>query len=452
MPELPEVQTVVSFLLPQVKKRIVSFFSVKNLSLPIEGCTIESIERVGKHILMTIDDAALLVHLKVNGAVTLALPNEDLPRFTVHALGLDDGTRICFVDPRKFIDIKYFQSKTEAEHYLKPRLGKDTLAITSQEARDLFKKDQRTIKEALMDQKKVAGIGNIYCVEALFDAGVSPLLEANRVSVEQLDRILACNRIRMEKAIQDGLAMINDPHFLLKDGWMDISMHVYQKENTPCPRCGAPIKRIETHGRGTYYCSCCQRPHHGPYVVAVTGRIHSGKSTVSKMLMERGYRLFDCDAVAHEFYQQEEGKMALRRIFGESVFNGSEVDFNHLREILAEQPKMVKTLQKSVHSFVKKQAKALISSCGENERIVIDVPLLVDAKMEGLCDYIVLVDSMESRRRRRLLDEGRDAERLLSINAKYPYEKTKAIADVLIHNDGSIDELANQVDAVFQPA
>ena len=96
MPELPEVQTVVSFLLPQVGKKILSFSGVKNLSFPIEGKTIDSIERVGKHILFTLDDrSALLIHLKVNGAVTLALKGEELPRFTVHTFSLEDGVRIC---------------------------------------------------------------------------------------------------------------------------------------------------------------------------------------------------------------------------------------------------------------------------------------------------------------------------------------------------------------------
>ena len=451
MPELPEVQTVVSFLLPQVGKKILSFSSVKSLSFPIEGKTIDSIERVGKHILFTLDDrSALLIHLKVNGAITLALKGEELPRFTVHTFSLEDGIRICLVDPRKFIDVQYFQQKEEAERYLDAKLGKDALEITPQELHSLLRKDKRSIKEALMDQKVVAGIGNIYCAEALFDTRVAPFTEARKVDEGTLAYILDCNSKRMNQAIQDGLKVIDDPHFILKDGWMDISMHVYQKHNTPCPRCGAPIKRVLINQRGTYYCSCCQRPHKGPYVVAVTGRIHSGKSTVSKMLVDDGYILFDCDVVAHDFYQTESGKAAVKKLFGDAALSNDQVQIPYIREALKNNPKLIKTLQKSVHSFVRHQAKALLSSLGENDRVVIDVPLLLDGKMQGLCDYIILVDSNESARRQRLLNEGRDADGLLSINAHYPYKETKAIADALIHNDGSIEELRRSVEALFR--
>ena len=442
MPELPEVETIVAYCNVHLQgKRLVRFLDlVHDESTSYDGLLFKVAKRTGKQFEIAFKGVTYYVHLKIQGSLLYCDPNETMPRFTRKQFLFDDGSSLCFIDPRKFIVVKTEQSEIND--------APDALEVSAEYLQKAFKNKKIPLKAALMDQNIVQGIGNIYAQEAIFDARLSPFKRACDVSIKELEAILESNRKRMKLAINEGQEMAKDKSFLLKDGWMDLHLSVYGRANLPCPRCGKPIVRKEIAGRGTYVCSCCQRNHKGPYVVAVTGPIHSGKSTISRLLEASGYLRLDADQIAHDYYDTEEGRKTLLKLFGNDVLNDDEVDFSYLRNAVKNSIKMKKSLQKAVFSYVKKYCKQIINSKPSDAKIVLDVPLLVPAHMESLCDYIILTVADPKLRKKRLEDEGRDATSLMKINADYPLAETKKVADVIIHNDGGIDDLTNQLKAI----
>ena len=442
MPELPEVETIVTYCnVHLLGKRLVRFLDlVTEQSVDYDHLLFSQAKRTGKQFQIDFDGITFYVHLKIQGSLLYCEPNDALPRFTRKQFLFDDGSSLCFIDPRKFIVVK-----TEIGEINE---APDALVVTAPYLKKAFKNKKIPVKAALMDQTIVQGIGNIYAQEAIFDAGISPFKRACDVTLNELEAILESNRKRMQLAIQEGQKMAKDKSFLLKDGWMDLHLSIYGKANQPCPRCGKPIIRYEIAGRGTYVCSNCQRDHHGPYVVGVTGPIHSGKSTVSKLLEASGYERLDADQIAHDYYDTEEGRKTLLKLFGDHVFNDDKVDFNVLRSAVKSSLKIKKSLQKAVFSYVKNYCKQVINDNPIDAKIVLDVPLLVPANMESLCNYTVLTVADPKLRKKRLEDEGKDATTLMKINADYPLAETKKVADMIIHNDGTIDDLVNQLKAI----
>lgn len=442
MPELPEVETIVSYCNVHLQgKRLVQFLDlVHDESTSYDGLLFKSAKRTGKQFEISFEGVTYYVHLKIQGSLLYCYPNDAMPRFTRKQFLFEDGSSLCLIDPRKFIVVKVEQNKINK--------APDALEVSLEYLHKAFKYKKIPVKAALMDQNIVQGIGNIYAQEAIFDAGLSPFKRACDVSVKELETILESNRKRMKLAIEEGYKMAKDKSFLLKDGWMDLHLSVYGREYLPCPRCGKPIVRKEIAGRGTYVCSCCQRNHKGPYVVAITGPIHSGKSTVSKLLEASGYLRLDADRIAHDYYNTEEGRKMLLKLFGDEVLHDGKVNFDYLRNAVKSSLKIKKTLQKAVFSYVKKYCKQVINDNPNDAKIVLDVPLLVPAHMESLCDYIVLTVADPKFRKKRLENEGRDAASLMKINADYPLAETKKVADVMIHNDGTIDDLMNQLKAI----
>ena len=439
MPELPEVETIVTYCnVHLLGKRLVRFLDlVTEQSIDYDHLLFNQAKRTGKQFQIDFDGITFYVHLKIQGSLLYCDAGETLPRFTRKQLLFDDGSSLCFIDPRKFIVVKIAQGQSND--------APDALEVTAAYLKKAFKNKKIPVKAALMDQNIVQGIGNIYAQEAIFDAGISPFKRACDVSIAELEAIVESNQNRMQEAIQEGRKMAKDKAFLLKDGWMDLHLSVYGRAKLPCPRCGKPIIRHEIAGRGTYVCSNCQHDHHGPYVVGVTGPIHSGKSTVSKLLEASGYVRLDADQIAHDYYKTETGKATLLRLFGNDVFNDDQVDYNYLRNTVKSNAKLKKSLQKAVFSYVKKFCKQYIKEHQDAKQIVLEVPLLIPAHMESLCDFIVLTMADPKLRRKRLEAEGRDATALLKINADYPIEATKKAAHVIIRNDGTIRDLEDQL-------
>ena len=184
-------------------------------------------------------------------------------------------------------------------------------------------------------------------------------------------------------------------------------------------------------------------------IIGVTGPIHSGKSTVSSYLESKGFLHFDADKIAHDFYLTGEGIHTVETLFGPETIDDSKVDINKLRDALKANPNLKEPLTNKVWAYVKRKAKNLVDS-RPNDSIILDVPLLYDSKMYEDCDLVILVLSSQNLRKTRLLLEGRDADTLLKINENYPLNETKAIADIVITNDGSKEDLYQQIDAFLK--
>lgn len=274
MPELPEVETVVKGLAQVMEGRVLTNVKANrpNLRFPLpEGFTTKlsgkrviRLSRRAKYGLIELEDeSALLFHLGMSGRMRI-LP-KDNPIFEKHdhiVFTTDDGTIIAFNDARRFgfMDII---AKGEA-HPMLAKLGPEPLSNTfnGPELAARLKGRRSPIKSAILDQAVVAGVGNIYASEALYEAGISPKRSAHTVEGARAERLAGAIRAVLTRAIAAGGSSLKD--YVRVDGELGYFQHqfrVYDNEGEACGNdgCGEPILRIVQSGRSTFFCGRCQR-------------------------------------------------------------------------------------------------------------------------------------------------------------------------------------------------
>jgi len=275
MPELPEVETVRRGLALKISGRRIVRAELRRpdlrrpfppaLAARLDGARIGALGRRGKYILIELDaDGLLLLHLGMSGRVTAdraALP--DAPHDHV-VLTLDDGTVIRFNDPRRFGTLDYVKRGEEDRHPLLAGLGPEPLEPGFDGAYLATKLAGKLtpIKAALLDQRVVAGLGNIYVCEALFRAGLSPRRLAASIRLGRAARLVAAIRSVLSEAIAAGGSSLRD--YVQADGALGYFQHhwaVYGREGGACPGCdcGAGVRRIVQSGRSTFFCAKRQR-------------------------------------------------------------------------------------------------------------------------------------------------------------------------------------------------
>ena len=272
MPELPEVETLKRALSPLVlNKRLLELKLLrKDLRFPIpssklrEGLlnqTVCKLTRKGKYILMHVPDGALLIHLGMSGRVLQASSMKPVEKHTHAVFKFEPNAYLHYVDPRRFGCLLWVPKGYG--HPLLDGLGPDPLdqEITANEMKAVAKKCRKaSIKNFLMDAKRIAGVGNIYACETLFAAKVSPKKAARKVNSKQWTLILSALRDILKKSIAAGGTTIRDFHSTDgSQGYYKFSLAVYGKENKPCLVCAEPIKRIVQSARSTFYCETCQK-------------------------------------------------------------------------------------------------------------------------------------------------------------------------------------------------
>ena len=271
MPELPEVQTVVTTLAPRVvRRRIRKVVHVRgdmvtappgfDLAKAVTGRTITDVARRGKRIVFSIDDDnAFFIHLGMTGRLMVEPADAPLAIHThlVLDLGADSRGReqqLRFRDPRRFGEIRWLGCESCDE-----KMGPEPLAMRTAQLAAKLSRTTRAIKNALMDQNVVAGLGNIYVDESLFDARIHPLAPANRLSAERVALLTKSIKRVLRRAIRHRGSTLRD--YLDADGnagGFQRLHRVYDRKGKPCPRCKSPIERIVLGGRSTHFCPTCQ--------------------------------------------------------------------------------------------------------------------------------------------------------------------------------------------------
>jgi len=269
MPELPEVQTTVLGLKKKVLNR--TFVDVwtdtkklfKNISFPdfkkeIKGKKIKKIYRRGKNIIFDLSDGLnLLVHQKMTGHFLYdKWENDPMNSFIRVKFFLDNGKVLALSDLRKFAKIELYKTKD-----LKLNLGPEPLekSFNFDKFKNVLKKGK--IKQVLMNQEIIAGIGNIYSDEILWQAKVHPEKDALKLSEKELKRIYKAMKDILKKAVDLGGTSISDYRDIEgKKGKFGDIRKVYRRESQKCPRCGAIIKRKKLGGRSAHFCPSCQKP------------------------------------------------------------------------------------------------------------------------------------------------------------------------------------------------
>src|SRR5271170_367028 len=275
MPELPEVETIRRGLALRIGGRRIVRAELRRpdlrrpfppmLAKRLKGARIGALRRRGKYLLIELDDTGLLLlHLGMSGRITTGGNNTpDLPHDHV-VLTLDDGTVVRFNDPRRFGLIDYLARDAADAHPLLSGMGPEPLEAGFDGAylgRVLAGK-LTPIKSALLDQKIVAGLGNIYVCEALFRAGLSPRRLATTVTGARATRLAAAIRDVLSDAIEAGGSSLRN--YVQANGELGYFQHrwaVYGKEGEPCPgcTCAEGVRRIAQAGRSTFFCARRQR-------------------------------------------------------------------------------------------------------------------------------------------------------------------------------------------------
>ena len=271
MPELPEVETIRRHLAPHVEGRVLEALEVLDarwcspvagdeIAAAVEGRRVEALARRGKYLIWELeDDVHLMLHLRMTGNLLLDPPEP--PRYRRVRFGFDGGRELYFDDPRRFGTGELALGREARDAFLAARLGVEPLGpdFTSAHLFALTRTSRAPIKALLLDQRKVAGVGNIYADEALFRAGVHPLRPANRLTRRQVAALREGVLASLEEGLAAKGASIDDfRHPDGVEGTFQERFLIHLREGEPCLVCERPVRKLRAAGRGTYVCERCQ--------------------------------------------------------------------------------------------------------------------------------------------------------------------------------------------------
>jgi formamidopyrimidine-DNA glycosylase len=273
MPELPEVETTCQGISPHLCGKKLTSVDVRNGSLrwPVsdeiyhlqnlplaEGC----VTRRAKYILIALPQGQrIIIHLGMSGSLRICSPDESLKKHDHVIFQLSSGLQMRYHDPRRFGCVLWTDQDISL-HPLLVKLGPEPLtnAFNIEYLAAKSKHRKKTIKQHIMDNHIVVGVGNIYACEALFMAGIHPQREAGKISKARLNKLLEKIQQVLQRSINQGGTTLKD--FIQSDGqpgYFKQQLNVYDREEQPCRECEKPIKRVILSQRSTFYCPKCQK-------------------------------------------------------------------------------------------------------------------------------------------------------------------------------------------------
>jgi formamidopyrimidine-DNA glycosylase len=277
MPELPEVETIARGVAQRVRgERVESVWlsgrkqtlksPPRTIAQTLEGARIDDVHRTGKHIVFELSRAGgppastqagahpqFIVHLGMTGSLTVVPAEKEMAKHTHAVLKLSSGRELRFVDPRMFGKLAVVKERFRAP-------GHEPLDVGAEAFAALFKRTAATIKSALLNQKLLSGVGNIYGDEALFRAGIRPRRRGTTLTHAELRRLYEALQAVLNESILAGGTTFSD-YVDAQGEWgnYQFDLRVYGREGEPCVRCRTPIKRIVITGRSAHYCAKCQK-------------------------------------------------------------------------------------------------------------------------------------------------------------------------------------------------
>jgi formamidopyrimidine-DNA glycosylase len=274
MPELPEVESTARSLRPRLVGRRVRCVggvdwprmlpntAQDELRAVLTGLAVSTVDRRGKYLLIGFEhDRWLAIHRKMSGNLLLRPAETAAEPHTHLEIGLDDGRLLRFVDARKFGRVYLFGSRGELDAFIAARLGPEPLTdLSAASLTTLLRGRRGRIKSLLLDQAFLAGVGNLYADEALWEARVHPLRAADSLSSREIARLaLAIQHVLMLGIERRGTSFSTYRDADDSRGENQDHLSVYGREGQPCPRCGTRIRRIVIGMRSAYFCPHCQR-------------------------------------------------------------------------------------------------------------------------------------------------------------------------------------------------
>jgi formamidopyrimidine-DNA glycosylase len=278
MPELPEVETIARGLHKRVAGDTIQSIwlgekpepmksSPRDIAKVLEHSKILQVRRVGKHIVFDLKQGAgsrerhgqWVVHLGMTGKMQVTTRDVEVAKHTHAIARLASGREVRFVDPRRFGRLAVVGARSSAATSFQAP-GDEPLESQADRFIELFRGRKTPIKSALLNQKLLSGVGNIYADEALFRAGIRPRRRAASLTRDQLRKLHGAVQEVLREAIALGGSSVSDyVNADGEEGFFQLQHRVYGREGEPCLVCGTPIKRIVIAGRSSHYCSHCQK-------------------------------------------------------------------------------------------------------------------------------------------------------------------------------------------------
>jgi formamidopyrimidine-DNA glycosylase len=269
MPELPEVETIARGLHKRVagdriesvwigSKRELLKSPATKIAATLEGARVDQVRRVGKHIVFDLNtrkraNSQWIVHLGMTGRMLVATPETEMANHTHLVARLKSGRELRFVDPRRFGRLE-----VQSNSFVGP--GTEPLQVSLEGFIQLFKERKAPIKGALLNQKLLHGVGNIYADESLFRAGIRPRRRAGSLTQQESAKLHAALQEVLKEAIAAGGSSVSDyVDAEGEEGFFQLQHRAYGRGGEPCLVCKTPIKKIIVAGRGTHYCPKCQK-------------------------------------------------------------------------------------------------------------------------------------------------------------------------------------------------
>lgn len=264
MPELPEVETVVRGLRNTIVGEIISelevswekAFEAEDAYDVVVNKTIRAVERRAKYIIIRLDTGALVVHLRMTGKLTPVYPDKHVT-VTLH---FQSGSSLFFQDTRKFGRMIYTPTPETMLAHLGPEPLSDDFTVPL--FRKMLKAKKRLIKPLLLEQSFLAGLGNIYVDEALFQSGIQPESISNAIPIRNVEMLHSAIQSILQNSIDaQGTTVLNFSHGDNVSGTYQAALQVYGRSKEPCLVCDQAIQKIKLGQRGTHFCPKCQRKY-----------------------------------------------------------------------------------------------------------------------------------------------------------------------------------------------
>ncbi len=457
MPELPEVETVKNILKPLLIGKTINDIKVLKENI-IEGDvdffinslktkTIQDISRKGKFLIfMFTDGTILLSHLRMEGKYIFT--HKDKSNYARVQFYLDDNTILNYDDSRGFGTM---QIRSKRDYLLVPPLSKlgpeANENIDFEYLKNVIKSRNLPIKSLLLDQSIMSGLGNIYVDECLFFSKVHPLTPGKLLTDDEIKKIIHYSKVVLDKAINLGGSTIKSYHPAEGiDGKFQNSLVAYGKSGQNCVNCSTPLIKIKVSGRGTTYCYNCQiKKSLKPFVLGVTGPVGAGKSSIINVLKNNSYKSLSGDLMIKEMYEELEIIQYIKdKICSDCVINNT-IDKSILGKFLIKNKSNRIKLTNYLYPLIKKRISKHISSLSLDEKIVLEIPMLFESKINSLCDKVLFVDIDKDIQLERLKLRSSNYLILLEINKDFNYFDNKEKSDIVIKNNGNIKDLEEKI-------
>lgn len=451
MPELPEVETVKRILNTIIvgatitdviihKKRIING-DPQVFKSALIGQTFSHVKRIGKYLIFTFNsDLVMLSHLRMEGKFIEVLLGEEDSKYAHVIFVLNDGRRLCYDDSRQFGKLELSTNEEYMKTKAMQNVGPEPFDIDPATYFHNIQNRSTPIKQTLLDQKLMSGLGNIYVDEVLYLSRVHPETPTNSIDFKTVKLLIEYSIKVLNAAIAQGGTTVRSYRPAAGvHGHFQQQLHAYGKAYEKCPTCNFRFKKIFVGGRGTTYCPSCQINPSVPLTIAITGQKASGKTVISDYLRSIGETVIDTDSLAKSFYQDLNLTKKLEQKLATSLHDNDVFDLDLLRAYLLANPKQIKVINALIHPLVKTEISKIIKESNK-DKLYFEIPLPFSHKIYELFNFIIGVEISVEKQQENLEKRGEN----LGINADNEYMKNRHRLDLIIVNDGTKTDLINK--------